>query len=44
LASTDGMLRINAFPAKRIVSSTYNRIITLDELDPYAITVTVTTK
>lgn len=44
LASTDGMMRINAFPAKRIVSSTYNRIITLDELDPYAITVTVTTK
>lgn len=44
LSSTDGMMRINAFPAKRIVSSTYNRIITLDELDPYAITVTVTTK
>ncbi len=44
LASTDGMMRIVAYPAKRIVSSTYNRIITLDELDPYAITVTVTTK
>jgi hypothetical protein len=44
LASTDGMMRVVAYPAKRIVSSTYNRIITLDELDPYAITVTVTTK
>lgn len=44
LASTDGMMRIVAYPEKRIVSSTYNRIITLDELDPFAITVTVTTK
>lgn len=42
--SNDGLLRVNASAESRIVSSTYNRIITLDEFDPYAITVNVTAK
>lgn len=42
--SNDGILRINASAQSRIVSSTYNRIITLDELDPSAITVNVSFK
>lgn len=42
--SFDGLLRVNASAESRIVSSTYNRIITLDEFDPYAITVNVTAK
>jgi hypothetical protein len=44
LNSNDGLVRINAYPSKRIVSSTFDRIITLDELDPYSITVNVTAK
>jgi hypothetical protein len=42
--SSDGILRINALAQSRIVSSTFNRIITLDELDPFAITVNVSFK
>jgi hypothetical protein len=42
--SNDGILRINVSADSRIVSSTYNRIITLDELDPLAITVNVRIK
>jgi hypothetical protein len=42
--SNDGILRINALAQSRIVSSTFNRIITLDELDPFAITVNVSFK
>jgi hypothetical protein len=42
--SNDGLLRVNAYPSTRIVSSTYQRIVTLDENDPIAITVNVTTK
>ena len=42
--SNDGLLRINASADSRIISSTYNRIITLDELDPLAITVNVRIK
>jgi hypothetical protein len=42
--SNDGILRINASADSRIISSTYNRVITLDELDPLAITVNVRIK
>ena len=42
--ATDGVLRINATAASRIVSTAYNRILTLDEFDPVAITVNVTSK
>jgi hypothetical protein len=42
--SNDGILRINALAQSRIVSSTFNKIITLDELDPFAITVNVSFK
>jgi hypothetical protein len=42
--SNDGLLRINASADSRIISSTYNRVITLDELDPLAITVNVRIK
>ena len=44
LNNTDGILRVNAYAANRIVSSSYNRIITLDNNDPAAISVTVTAK
>ena len=39
-----GQLSITAVPTTTIVSSTYNRIITIDPYDPNAVTVTVTTK
>jgi hypothetical protein len=42
--SNDGLLRINGLAESRIVSSTQSRIITLDELDPFAITVNVSFK
>jgi hypothetical protein len=42
--SSDGYFRINAYAAERVVSSTFNRIITLDSTDPTAITVNVVTK
>lgn len=42
--SNDGILRVNASAASRIISSTYNRIITLDELDPLSINVNVRIK
>ena len=42
--SGDGYFRINAYAAERVVSSTFNRIITLDPTDPTAITVNVVTK
>jgi hypothetical protein len=42
--SNDGLLRINGLAQSRIVSSTYSRIITLDNLDPLAITVNVSIK
>ena len=42
--SGDGYFRINAYAAERVISSTYNRIITLDPTDPTAITVNVVTK
>ena len=41
--SFDGLLRINAYPSIRIVSSTYQRVVTLDENDPLAISVNVRT-
>ena len=44
LNNTDGIMRFNAFASNRIVSSTYNKIITLDVNDPAAITVNVTAK
>lgn len=37
-----GQFTVSAVPDSTIVSSTYNRIIALDEFDPEAITVTVT--
>jgi hypothetical protein len=36
-----GQFTISVVPDSTIVSSTYNRIIALDEFDPEAITVTV---
>jgi hypothetical protein len=42
--ATDGVLRVNASAATRIVSTAYNRVLTLDEFDPVAITVNVTAK
>ena len=44
LNSTDGQLRITAFAANRIVSSSFDNIITLDNNDAAAITVKVTTQ
>jgi len=44
LNNTDGILRVNGYAANRIISSTYNKIITLDNNDPSAITVNVTAK
>ena len=41
--SFDGLLRINAYPSIRIVSSTYQRVVTLDENDPLSISVNVRT-
>ena len=42
--STDGVLKIKGYSEKRIISSTYDRIVTIDEFDPESVTVTVTTK
>ena len=42
--SNDGLIRINAYPSIRIISSTYERIVTLDENDPLAISVNVRTQ
>ena len=39
-----GQLTISAKPSTSIISSTYNRIITIDPFDPSAITVTVIPK
>lgn len=44
LNSSDGILRVNAYASNRIVSSSYDKIITLDSNDSSAITVNVTTK
>ena len=44
LNNTDGILRVTAYSANRIVSSSYDKIITLDSNDASAITVNVTTK
>lgn len=44
LNNTDGILRVNGYAANRIISSTYNKIITLDNNDSSAITVNVTAK
>jgi hypothetical protein len=44
LNNTDGILRVNGYAANRIISSTYDKIITLDNNDPAAITVSVTAK
>jgi hypothetical protein len=44
LNNNDGVMRINGYAANRIVSSTYDKIITLDANDPSAITVSVTAK
>jgi hypothetical protein len=44
LNNTDGILRVNGYAANRIVSSTFDKIITLDNNDPSAITVNVTAK
>jgi hypothetical protein len=41
--SNDGLLRINATPDVRIISSTYQRIVTLDEQDPLSILINVRT-
>ena len=40
--STTGILKITAYAANRIVSSSYNQIITLDNQDPAAVTVNMT--
>jgi hypothetical protein len=42
--SIDGLFRINAYAANRVISSTLQQIVTLDANDPAAITVNVTTK
>ena len=39
-----GQLTITANPTTTIISSTYNRIVTVDPFDPNAITVNVTAK
>jgi hypothetical protein len=39
-----GLLTISANPTTTIVSSSYNRIITLDEFDPQSIIVNVSAK
>ena len=41
--SNDGLIKVSASPAIRIVSSLYDRIVTLDNNDPLAISVNVTT-
>jgi hypothetical protein len=44
LNNTDGILRITGYAANRIVSSSYDKILTLDANDSAAITVKVTAK
>jgi len=44
LNNTDGIVRINGYASNRIVSSSFDKIITLDNNDPSAITVNVTAK
>jgi hypothetical protein len=44
LNNNDGIMRFNAGASNRIVSSSYDKIITLDVNDPTAITVNVTAK
>ena len=44
LASTDGIVRINGYAASRIVSSSFDKILTLDANDSAAITVNVVAK
>jgi len=44
LNNSDGILRVNGYASNRIVSSTFDKIITLDNNDPTAISVTVTAK
>ena len=39
-----GQLAVTVNPATTIISSTYNRIVTVDPFDPNAITVNVTAK
>ena len=42
--NTDGIMRVNGYAMERTVSSTYDRIITLDSGDSAAITINTTTK
>jgi len=42
--NTDGIVRLIGYSANRIISSTFSQIITLDNNDPSAITVSVTAK
>ena len=44
LNNSDGVLRVNGYAANRIISSSFDKIITLDNNDPSAITVNVTAK
>jgi hypothetical protein len=44
VASPDGIIKVNAYAANRIVSSSYNKIVTLDANDESAITVNVIAK
>jgi hypothetical protein len=41
--STDGILRVHCYPDFRIINSTFNNIITLDNYDPNAVLVTLST-
>jgi hypothetical protein len=42
--STDGLLRVNGTAANRIISTSFNRVLSLDEFDPVSITVNVSAK
>jgi hypothetical protein len=44
LNSTDGILRVNGYASNRIISSVYDKIVTLDNNDSSAITVNVVAK
>ena len=42
LNNTDGVFRIRVYPQNRIVSSTFDKIITLDSNDPSSVSVDIT--
>lgn len=42
LNNGDGIMRVTAYPANRIIYSSFDRIMTLDNFDPAAITVNLT--